>query len=97
MPEPSPDATEARQSGESPSPRRDGAIAVFIVGVACANLYYFYSRGLTNFYGDGIAHLEGARRIFDSLTPGYSEVGSVWLPLYHLVVAPLALNSYLLP
>lgn len=95
MPEPSPDATEARQGRESLSLRRDGVVAVVIVVIACANLCYFYSRGLTNIYGDGIAHMEGARRIFDSLTPGYDEIGSVWLPLYHLVVSPLALNDFL--
>jgi hypothetical protein len=39
--------------------------------------------------------MEGARRIFDSMTPGYEEIGSVWLPLYHLVCAPLATNDFL--
>jgi hypothetical protein len=39
--------------------------------------------------------MEGARRIFDSLTPGYEEIGSVWLPLYHLLCAPLATNYFL--
>jgi hypothetical protein len=72
-----------------------GALAVLILGVTCAGLYFFYSRGLSNLYGDGLAHMEGARRIFDSLTPGYEEIGSVWLPLYHLVCAPLALDDFL--
>jgi len=66
-----------------------------ILAVALGSLLFFYSRGLSNLYGDGIAHMEGARRIFDSLTPGYPEIGSVWLPLYHLVVAPLAINDFL--
>jgi 4-amino-4-deoxy-L-arabinose transferase-like glycosyltransferase len=39
--------------------------------------------------------MEGARRIFDSMTPGYGEIGSVWLPLYHLLTAPLAMNDFL--
>ena len=43
----------------------------------------------------GLAHMEGARRIFDSITPGYEEIGSVWLPLYHLICAPLAINDFL--
>jgi len=99
MPEPAPNDLGAHPGvplrGAPLSLRRDWAVALFIVGVACANLYYFFSRGLTNFYGDGIAHLEGARRLFDSLTPGYDEIGSVWLPLYHLLVAPLARNDFL--
>jgi Dolichyl-phosphate-mannose-protein mannosyltransferase len=66
-----------------------------IVATAATTLYISYSRGLSNLYGDGIAHMEGARRLFDSLTPGYQEIGTVWLPLYHLLVAPLARNDFL--
>ena len=66
-----------------------------ILGFAAANLGFFYSRGLSNLYGDGLAHVEGARRIFDSRTPGLPEIGSVWLPLFHLLAAPLAVNDFL--
>jgi hypothetical protein len=72
-----------------------GAVALLILGVTCASLHFFYTRGLSNLYGDGLAHMEGARRIFDSITPGYEEIGSVWLPLYHLICAPLAINDFL--
>ena len=75
--------------------KSDGLAAAGIVAVALAALYFFYSRGLTNIYGDAIAHMEGARRIFDSLTPGYEEIGSVWLPLFHLLAAPLARSDFL--
>jgi hypothetical protein len=71
------------------------AVAILILAVTCASLRFFYSRGLSNLYGDGLAHMEGARRIFDSLTPGYEEIGSVWLPLYHLFCSPLAINDFL--
>ena len=71
------------------------AAVVSAISAAVAALWYFYSRGLSNLYGDGIAHMEGARRLFDSLTPGYHEIGSVWLPLYHLACAPLAVNDFL--
>jgi hypothetical protein len=70
-------------------------VAAFILAVTTASLWFFYSRGLTNVYGDAIAHMEGARRIFDSMTPGYGEIGSVWLPLFHIVAAPLALSDKL--
>lgn len=39
-------------------------------------------------YGDAIAHLYIARRIFDSRFPGLTELGSVWLPLPHLLMLP---------
>jgi hypothetical protein len=73
----------------------DGLVAAGIAAVTVGAVYFFYSRGLTNIYGDAIAHMEGARRILDSLTPGYGEIGSVWLPLFHLLAAPLAVSDSL--
>jgi 4-amino-4-deoxy-L-arabinose transferase-like glycosyltransferase len=75
--------------------KSDGTVAAGIAAVTVAALAFFYSRGLTNVYGDAMAHMEGARRIFDSLTPGYGEIGSVWLPLFHLLAAPLAQSDFL--
>jgi hypothetical protein len=47
-----------------------------------------YSRlGLTLAHYDARAHLVVARRVFDSLTPGWQQVGAVWLPLPHVVNA----------
>jgi hypothetical protein len=39
-------------------------------------------------YGDAVAHLHIARRIFDSHRPGLEQLGSVWLPLPHLLLVP---------
>src|SRR5487761_92714 len=64
-----------------------------ILAVDVASLAFFQSHGLSNLYGDGMAHVEDARRIFDSLTPGYAEIGRVWLPLPHLLAAPFAIND----
>jgi hypothetical protein len=36
---------------------------------------------------DARAHLVVARRIFDSITPSWQQVGGVWLPLPHLINA----------
>jgi hypothetical protein len=77
------------------TPRTALPPALVILAVTAFSLHFFYSRGLTNLYGDAIAHMEGARRFSDSLTPGWEELGSSWLPLYHLVVAPLAVNDRL--
>jgi hypothetical protein len=80
---------------EAPSGREVVATWLIIFATTFGSLAFFYTRGLTNLYGDGLAHMEGARRIFDSLTPGYPEIGTVWLPLYHVLVAPLAANDHL--
>jgi hypothetical protein len=39
-------------------------------------------------YGDAIAHLHIARRVFDSHQPRLTQLGSVWLPLPHLLMLP---------
>ena len=39
-------------------------------------------------YGDAVAHLHIARRVFDCHQPSFSELGSVWLPLPHLLLIP---------
>ncbi len=39
-------------------------------------------------YGDAVAHLHIARRVFDSHHPRLTELGSVWLPLPHLLMLP---------
>lgn len=84
-------ALESHASGPEPwriPASAHGAVAILILAVTSASLHFFYTHGLSNLYGDGLAHVEGARRIFDSLTPGYAEIGSVWLPLYHLICSP---------
>ena len=40
-------------------------------------------------YGDAVAHLNIARRVFDSHLPRFSELGSVWLPLPHILLLPV--------
>src|ERR1039457_3693668 len=39
-------------------------------------------------YGDAVAHMHIARRVIDSQRPGLSQLGSVWLPLPHLLLIP---------
>jgi hypothetical protein len=51
-------------------------------------LSFSYSRGIMLLYGDAVAHLHIARRIVDSLNPGLTQLGSVWLPLPHLLLVP---------
>jgi 4-amino-4-deoxy-L-arabinose transferase-like glycosyltransferase len=60
--------------------------------IAMAALGYYASRGYLLLYGDAVAHLHIARRIFDSLNPGFRQLGSVWLPLPHILLIPFVLN-----
>jgi hypothetical protein len=56
--------------------------------VSLAALAYCLPRGMLLLYGDAVAHLHTARRLTDSLYPGWRQLGSVWLPLPHLLIAP---------
>ena len=80
------------------SPNSSGAtafvfLALLVLGAVFAA--WCYSRGYTLYWGDAEAHLYSARRIVDSRTPGYEQIGTVWLPLPHLLMLPLAANDYL--
>ncbi|MCS6886391.1 MAG: hypothetical protein RMM17_06765 [Acidobacteriota bacterium] len=62
-------------------------------------LFYFYTEGLSNIYGDGISHLNIARKVVDSsstsLWERYVQLGSPWLPLQHLLMLPLVWQDFL--
>ncbi|MBV8475566.1 MAG: hypothetical protein JOZ36_02780 [Acidobacteria bacterium] len=44
-------------------------------------------------YGDAVAHINIARRVFDSKTPGVLQLGTVWLPLPHLLMIPFLVSK----
>ncbi len=75
------------------SQSREVACLVFAGGVLAgvAGFLYYYANGMTTAHYDAKAHLLVARRMVDSLTPGYSELGAHWLPLIHLVYLPFVI------
>lgn len=71
------------------SPRSEAALALLALGlVSGAALWFVFSHGWTLYYGDAQAHLMIARRVFDAREPGYEQIGTVWLPLPHLLMLP---------
>ena len=66
----------------SPLPRLLAAAAAF---VGTAAWMVFFRNGLVLSHYDAKAHLVVARRVFDNLTPGWQQIGAVWLPLPHLI------------
>jgi hypothetical protein len=61
------------------------AIAAALGGALVA--WHYHTLGLTLSHYDSRGHLIVARRIFDSITPGWQQIGAVWLPLPHLLNA----------
>jgi hypothetical protein len=58
----------------------------------CAFLF-FYRRAEILLYGDAVAHINIARRIFDCREPGIRQLGTVWLPFPHLLMIPFLLGD----
>ncbi len=75
-------------SGRAPSRREE----IWVLSAAClasiAAIVFSWFREAFLFYGDAEAHMHIARRLFDSHRPGLGQLGSVWLPLPHLLLAP---------
>src|SRR5262245_34901306 len=71
--------------------RQDQKIVAVIAALISVNAFlYFLSHNQTYVHIDAIAHVNKARGLFDSFNPGLRQLGSVWLPLPHLLMAPLA-------
>ncbi len=83
----------SRRSNSSSAPG-NGAPATLLCLAVClavmaAAVAYFFETGATLYSGDAEAHLNIARRIVDSRTPGWAQIGTTWLPLPHLLMLPL--------
>jgi hypothetical protein len=63
---------------------------VLLAAWSISAIWFFYRKGELYYFGDAEAHLNMARRVADSQTPGYDQIGRIWLPLPHLLMFPLA-------
>ncbi len=58
------------------------------LALSVAAILWSWQHGAMLNYGDAVAHLHIARRVIDSHRPGLTQLGSVWLPLPHLLLIP---------
>ena len=56
---------------------------------------YYYKDGLNVAYNDARSHLDISRRVVENLTPGFAQLGSVWLPLPHLLATLTVWNDFM--
>ena len=56
-------------------------LSVFVIN-------YSFHAGYLVTYGDAESHLNIAKRVVHSITPGFSQLGGIWLPLPHLLMIP---------
>ncbi len=78
--------------------RLTGAIALVAAAGGALAAWHYHTLGLTLSHYDARGHLIVARRIVDSITPGWQQIGAVWLPLPHLLNAmPVQIDCSIAP
>lgn len=78
-----------------PSSHDARLVTLLAAAASLIALVVYFPRGDLLLYGDAVAHINIARRMFDSLTPGFGQLGTVWLPLPHLLMVPFVGNHWL--
>jgi len=70
-------------------------VGQFAVLASCISFLIYLRHNDLLLYGDAVAHINIARRVFDSRTPGPLQLGTVWLPLPHLLIIPFVISNWL--
>jgi hypothetical protein len=77
---------------------RRRAFGLVTLGLTMLSISYFAHyllNGLGLSYNDARSHLDIGRRVVEGLKPGLAQLGSVWLPLNHLLMVPLIWNDWM--
>ena len=88
-----------KQSSRSAKPAEElpidysGVVALCGALLAMGAFLLFYRRGEILLYGDAVAHINIARRVFDCKEPGIRQLGTVWLPFPHLLMIPFLISD----
>jgi hypothetical protein len=83
---------------QPPPPRTHSEVEIvrlvwLAIFVSVFSFLFYYRHGDVLLYGDAVAHINIARRVFDSKTPGLLQLGTVWLPLPHLLIVPFIVSK----
>ena len=79
-----------------PSSPWDSEVRLLAWLATCVSVFsflFYFRYGEVLLYGDAVAHINIARRVFDSKTPGLLQLGTVWLPLPHLLMIPFLISD----
>lgn len=74
-------------------------VAIIAILLSISSFLYFFANDMTNVYGDGVAHVNIARKVVDSPDDSvwrrYIQIGSPWLPLQTVLMLPLVTNDWM--
>lgn len=63
--------------------------------LSVASFVFYYQNGLGLAYNDARSHLDIGRRVVEGLNPGAAQLGSVWLPLTHILMSVSIWNDFM--
>jgi len=90
------EASHGREEAKTAGRDLSLVYVVFVSTLAgLAALYWSYRNGLLLIYDDSMSHLNIARRVLDSRTPGLAQLGTVWLPAPHVLLQPFVYSDFL--
>ena len=77
--------------------RKDAWFTLALGAVSIAALLWYYAHQQIMLYGDAVAHINIARRVLDnrSWLSSFFQLGTVWLPLPHILMLPFVWNKAL--
>jgi len=67
---------------------------MLLISASITAWWFSYQAGLTTIYNDAMAHLNIARAVLDGKQPGLAQLGSIWLPLNHILFLTLIWNNW---
>lgn len=70
------------------------AVVLILAAVSIFYFSFYLNNGLGLNYNDARSHLDIGRRVVEGLKPGIAQLGSVWLPLNHILMIPLIWNNW---
>ena len=73
--------------------REVALVSQIAAAASLLSFLYYFRHGDLLLYGDAVAHINIARRVIDSRTPGPLQLGTVWLPLPHLLMIPFLFSD----
>ena len=74
---------------------RLASVTAFLILLVTLAACWTRRNNYTLYYGDAASHLNISRALIDSKTPGYDQLGTVWLPALHLLCLPFVGNDFL--
>ncbi len=69
-------------------------VMIFLIGLSVSSFYQYLNNGLGLSYNDARSHLDIGRRVVEGLKTGIAQLGSVWLPLNHVLMIPTIWNDW---